>query len=101
MASPRRRPTDPPERGDLCEVRWCDILEHANGDPDKAQLSRRTSYGLFWAEREDDGIPVVVTTSTIDEDDDVAGQQGYVIYPKCCVLRLRVVKRVRRSTSET
>ncbi len=83
-----------PQRGDLLEVSWVDIYENSAGDPNTAELARRTSFGLFWEEREDRGIPVIVTTTTIDHDAD--GQSGFCIYPKACVVKLAVIKRARR-----
>jgi hypothetical protein len=88
----------PPERGDLVQIDWVDIYEDPTGDPNKAALKRRTSYALFWDRREDtDGIEVIVTTTTID--DDAPSQQGYCIYPAACVLALKVIKRSRHSAS--
>ena len=89
-----RRPADPPARGDLVEVTWVDINEEPVGDPDAAKLARRTSYGLFWCERQDTGLPVLVTTTT--RDDGPAHQSGYCIYPTACVVKLTVVKRARK-----
>lgn len=77
------------------EVRWVDILEEPNGDPSLAKLARRTSYGVYWEEREDDGLPVLVTTTTLD-DPALSHQQGYCIYPRACIVGLKVVKRSRR-----
>lgn len=97
----RRKASDPPEQGDVVCIRWVDIFENVNGDPRKAKLARRTSYGLFWEESQDEDIPVLVTTTTEEEDgDDVEGQEGFVIYPKCCVLSIHVVKRARRVGGE-
>jgi hypothetical protein len=83
-----------PERGDLIQVDWVDIFEDPAGDPHSAELLRRTSFGLFWDRRDDDGIPVLVTTTTLDPHD--SGQQGYCIYPSACVTRIKVIKRKRR-----
>lgn len=82
-----------PGRGDLVRVDWVDILEDGNGDPKEARLARRTSYGIYWSEAADGGIPCIVTTTTIDEFD---GQQGYCIYPKACVVAVRIIRRNRR-----
>lgn len=87
-------PKAPPARGDLTEVRWVDIAEDPCGNPDSATLSRRTSYGLFWEQRQDHGIDVVVTTTTVDENHH--DQAGYCIYPLACVVRLKVIKRARK-----
>jgi hypothetical protein len=81
-------------RGDLLKIVWADIAEDSTGDPDKAALSARTSYGIFWCRREDRGLYVLITTTTLD--DDVSGQNGYCIYPEAVVLELEVVKRARR-----
>jgi hypothetical protein len=85
----------PPERGDLVEVKWADIYEDSTGDPDKAALAVRTSYGLFWGRSESAGIETVVTTTT--QDDDTVGQSGFCCYPSECVIRLTVVRRKQRS----
>lgn len=81
-------------RGDLLKIIWVDIAEDSTGDPDKATLARRTSYGLFWARGESSGLPVIVTTTTLD--DDVQGQSGYCIYPVAVIVELEIVKKVRR-----
>ena len=86
--------TSPPARGDLVEVQWVDINEEPVGDPDAAKLARRTSYGLFWCQKEDAGVPVLVTTTTMD--DGPAHQSGYCIYPVSCVVKLKIVKRGRK-----
>lgn len=84
-----------PERGDVVSVDWVDIFEDVTGDPDQARLSRRTSYGLFWDRREDDGVPSIITTTTVDRED--LGQQGFCIYPAACVVALKIIKRARRA----
>lgn len=91
----RRRASDPPEQGDLIQVEWVDISEDSTGDPSDAELSRRTSFGIFWGERDSFGLPCVVTTTTLDSDN-MQGQQGYCIYPKACILKITVVKRTRK-----
>lgn len=91
------RRLDPPLRGDLVEVHWRDIYEDVQGDPAKAVLYKRVSVGFFWEEKLDDGIPVIVTTTTIDKD---SADSGYVIYPKCCIVEMRVIKRKRRKKHE-
>lgn len=83
-----------PERGDLVCVSWVDIAEDSVGNPDEAALARRTSYGLFWGKSEDEGIPVYVTTTTIDSDD--AAHSGWCCYPISCVVKLTIIKRARR-----
>lgn len=94
-----RKSSDPPAHGDLIEVHWVDIAEDSTGDPSTATLSRRTSYGLYWGHGEDGGIPVIVTTTTLDVD--VLGQSGYCIYPVACVVKLLVVRRARRRKPKT
>ncbi len=84
-----------PERGDLLEVVWLDIQEDVTGDPDAASLARRTSYGLFWDRRENNGVPAVITTTTLDED--LAGQNGYCIYPQAVIVGFKIIKRGRRA----
>jgi hypothetical protein len=81
----------PPAKGDLIRVDWLDIREDPVGDPDAAHLARRSTFGLFWERRTDDGVRVLVTTTTADEDNDLS--VGYCIYPLCCVVRIRVLRR--------
>jgi hypothetical protein len=88
------RAAEPPGRGDLVEVRWVDILEDGSGNPETARLARRTSFGLFWDRRQDAGIDVVVTTTTLDADG--PQQAGYCIYPAACVVSMKVVRRARK-----
>jgi hypothetical protein len=88
-----------PHRGDLIEVHWVDIYEDATGDPDLACLSRRASFGVYWQERDDSGIPVLVTTTTTDKDG--SQQQGFCCYPKACVLDVKVVRRARGRRRES
>lgn len=83
-----------PERGDLVRVEWRDIYEDVTGDPDRPQLARRTSFGLFWGSTVQDGIPCIVTTTTRDEQG--TNQLGYCIYPSSCVVKLTIVKKARR-----
>jgi hypothetical protein len=85
----------PAERGDLCEIHWVDINEEPVGDPNKAGLSHRVSYGLYWSHIEEQGIPCIVTTTTTDPSD-LSGQQGYCIYPEACVTSLTVVRKARK-----
>jgi hypothetical protein len=85
----------PAQRGDLVQIDWVDIYEDPIGDPERAAVKRRTSYAVFWDRRKEaDGVEVIVTTTTID--DDAPTQQGYCIYPATCVLSLKVIKRARR-----
>ncbi len=90
--------SDPPSKGDLVEIHWVDIYEDITGDPEKALLYRRVSVGFFWGEKEDHGIPVLVTTTTIDKD---SADSGYVIYPRCCVTSIKVIRRKRRKKEKT
>lgn len=84
-----------PIRGDVIEVRWVDIHEDATGDPDKADLAYRTSYGLFWVKKSIKGIPCTVTTTTLDGADQ-GGQNGWCIYPDACIQSIKIVRRVRQ-----
>lgn len=79
------------ERGDLIEIKWLDIAEDPVGNPDRAKLPRRSSYALFWEERLDGDIPVLVTTNTLDSD--TPDQQGYCIYPRSVVVGIEVIRR--------
>lgn len=80
-------------------MEWVDIYEDATGNPDTAKLARRTSYGLFWGKRDDAGIPVIVTTTTLDADG--PSQQGFCIYPEACVRGLKVIKRAQKKRGKT
>jgi hypothetical protein len=80
--------------GDLIGVDWLDIAEDPTGDPAEASLARRHSIGFFWGRRTDEGVPVIITTTTLDAS--VEGQQGYCIYPEACITRVRMIKRKRR-----
>lgn len=77
-------------------MEWVDVIENPVGDPEKAELAKRVSYGLYWGTRTSRGIECLVTTTTIDEGED-SGQCGYCIYPKGWVLSVQVVKRARRA----
>lgn len=88
-----RRLIGPPTQGDLVEVHWVDIYENSVGDPTTASLARRISVGYFWEEKDDNGIPALVTTTTLEEDPHVS---GFCIYPKTCVTELRILRRRRR-----
>lgn len=92
--TPRDMADTNPSRGDVICVEWVDIYEDATGNPEAATLARRTSFGLYWMEREDHGIPVLVTTTTIDPDGPT--QQGYCIYPLSCIRKLTIIKKARR-----
>lgn len=81
-------------RGDLISVDWVDIQEDVTSDADKASLARRHSIGFFWEIKEDKGIPVLVTTTTLDEE--VEGQQGYCCYPRACIVNVKIIKAKRR-----
>jgi hypothetical protein len=87
------KPQADPIRGDLLEVHWIDIQEDSTGDPNQAYLGARVSYGLFWDRKQDKGVDVLVTTTTIDPEPE---NQGWCCYPVTCVTRLRVVRRARR-----
>lgn len=76
------------------EVTWVDIYEDATGNPDKAALAKRVSLGRLWGHKEDKGMHCFVTTTTVDEDDHT--QSGLCIYPDCCILDVKVIKKVRR-----
>jgi tRNA(Ile)-lysidine synthase TilS/MesJ len=80
-------------RGDLISIDWVDIYENSVADPNTATLARRTSYGLFWEQKEDKGVPVIVTTTTIDDD---SSQSGFCIYPLGCIVAIKIEKRKRR-----
>ncbi len=88
----------PPSRGDLVQLDWVDIYEDPTGDPSKAALKRRTSFAVFWDRRQDQGIDVIVTTTTLD--DDASTQQGFCIYPQACVVALKVIKRARHTMAQ-
>lgn len=85
---------DPPLKGDLIEVHWVDIAEDSSGTPNEASLARRVSVAYYWEEKLDKGIPVLVTTTTIEKDE--VTNSGYCIYPFACVTQLRVIRRKRR-----
>lgn len=81
-------------RGDLLKIIWVDILEDSVGNPDRASLAKRTSYGLLWETKRDKGINCLVTTTTIDAEEHT--QSGYCIYPLSCLLDISIIKKVRR-----
>ncbi len=81
-------------RGDVIGIDWIDIAEDTTADADSASLARRHSIGVFWSTKLDDGIPVLVTTTTLDKE--VEGQQGYCIYPVACVVKVKMIKAKRR-----
>jgi hypothetical protein len=81
-------------RGDLVDITWVDIFEDSVGDPDKAELARRHSVGSVWGEATSFGVECLVTTTTLDERDHA--QSGFCIYPKGCVVGVKVLKRKRQ-----
>ena len=81
-------------RGDLLKIIWVDILEDSVGNPDRATLAKRTSYGLYWETKLDKGINCLITTTTIDTEEHT--QSGYCIYPLSCILDISIIKKVRR-----
>ena len=89
-------PRTEPIRGDLLEIRWVDIHEDSVGDPNSADLARRTSFGLFWDRVQRGGIECLVTTTTLDNPDQVDGQNGWCIYPLGCITGMKIVRRVRQ-----
>jgi hypothetical protein len=82
-----------PQQGDLIEVHWLDIIEDSTADPRKAELTRRVSIGYYWEEKESCGVPVLVTTTTMEHE---PSQSGYCIYPRSCVLKMSIVRKVRK-----
>ncbi len=83
------------ERGDLLQVEWVDIYEDPGGDPDEAKLCRRHSIGFFWGRSAADGVPILVTTTTIETDADTSSS-GFCAYPEGIVVAIKVIKRKRR-----
>jgi hypothetical protein len=83
-----------PERGNLIRVIWYDVSEDPVGSPESATLSRRTSYGIFWAFRKDHNLDVLVTTTTVDEDGHE--QSGYCIYPAANIESIKVYDKGER-----
>lgn len=81
-----------PKRGDLVRVEWVDIHENVTGNPAEAKLARRVSYGIFLTQRRDEGIPVIVTTTTVDQHAD--HDSGWCIYPRACVRKIEVIRTV-------
>lgn len=85
------------KRGDLIQVNWVDIQEDPVGDPDKARLPLRISFGIFWNKTPE----ALITTSTIDEGEN-STQSGYCIYPLGCVQKVVKIKgRGRRKKNGT
>lgn len=84
-----------PQHGDLIRVEWVDIKENPVGNPKEASLPLRTSFGLFWGSTFSRGVECMVTTTTLDEEGE-EGQQGYCIYPRACIIGLRIIKKKRR-----
>lgn len=87
------------ERGDLLQVEWVDIYEDPAGDPERAELSRRHSIGYYWGRKTSNTVPVLVTTTTVDLDDDTTNS-GYCIYPESVVVGVKVIKRKRRKRAK-
>lgn len=94
---PPKKNSDP-ERGDLVEVHWADICEAIGDHPDKAALAPRTSYGIFWERKVDDGIPVVVTTTTIDKDG--PENAGWCCYLEACITKMIVLRKARKQKTK-
>ena len=81
-------------RGDLIEVHWVDILEDSVGDPAEAVVAPRITVGYFWEQKISKGVPVFVTTTTIDKED--TSQNGYCAYPEAVITRIKMIRRKRR-----
>lgn len=82
-----------PKRGDLVRVDWLDICEDGTGDPAMARLARRITFGIFIEIRDDDGVRVLVTTTTAASENGDTYDSGWCIYPMSCVTRLRVMRK--------
>jgi hypothetical protein len=83
-------------RGDLIEVHWSDICEEPTGDPDEAEVYPRVSVGYFWARKASKrGMPVLVTTTTIDKDEETS-QSGWCAYPESVITRIKSIRKKRR-----
>lgn len=82
----------PPERGDVVRIDRLDGAEDPTGDPEQAQLYKRSYAALYWGRIESYGVPAVVTVSTHDSD----GYVGFHVYPEACITRIHVVRRARR-----
>lgn len=80
-----------PERGDLIEVKWLDIIHDATGNPNEAELQQRVTYALYWGTKTSKGVEALVVTNTADED--IPDQQGYTVFPTASVVGVKVVKR--------
>ncbi len=85
----------PLEKGDLVQVEWVDIYEDTTGNPDAAMLARRHSIGFYWGCSESQGVPVFVTTTTLEVDSE-AVNSGDCAYPQAVILAVKVIKRKRR-----
>jgi len=83
------------QRGDYVEIHWIDIQESPAGDPAEAYLAQRKSLGVFWEYKDESGVPVLVTTTTVDADGET-GQTGWCIYPTACVQSIRTIRRARK-----
>lgn len=82
-------------RGDLIQVKWMDITEDPVGNPDKPVPSHRHSIGLFWGRGVSGGLPVLVTTTTLEMDEAI-DSSGYCAYPEGAIVEVRMIKRKRR-----
>jgi hypothetical protein len=82
-------------RGDLIEVHWVDIWEEPVGDPDEAEIGPRVSVGYFWERKESRGLPILITTTTIDKEEDT-GQSGWCAYPESVITRIKSIRKKRR-----
>lgn len=83
-------------RGDIIQIDWVDIHEDPTGNPDKADLAKRRSWGQFWGFKKDRGLDCLVTTSTMEMDATGYDQSGFCIYPIDCILDAIILKKVRR-----
>lgn len=81
-------------RGDLIEVTWLDIFEDSIGNPDKAEVAHRVSFGLYWAQITQHDHPILITTTTIDNKDDASS--GFCAYPLGVVISLKIIKRAKK-----
>ena len=81
-------------QGDLVEVHWIDATEESTGDVDAAVAVERVSYGIFWVLKDQDGCPLLVTTTTIDRAK--LGQSGYCAYPLGMIRQVKLIRRGRK-----
>lgn len=82
------------KQGDLIEVHWSDVSEDPVGDVKKASVVERISFGIFWEVKEQNGITLLVTTTTLDKAD--MGQSGYCAYPLGMVREIKLIRRGKR-----